>query len=154
MAKDVEDLRIQQAERILPTCPPELERDLTTKREHFTYWPDDRRSDDDDVEAALTRIPHHAAHFGYTRWTNLYSPAEAIIWGDIISGPLAEEFGVPSASGKVVSGIKDVAVMTGEPGGRPPLFTHTKYWDLDDDDKPPEHVVELRKALDLARDRT
>jgi len=151
MAKDVEDLRTQQAQRILPTCPPELELDLTTKREHFTYWPGGRRDKDDDIEAAFTRIPHHAAHFGYTRWTNLYSPSQAIFWGDIISGPLAEEFGTQGRTGNVVSGIKDVAVMTGDT--RPPLFTHTKYWDLGDtDEPPPDHVVALRKALDLARD--
>jgi len=66
---------------------------------------------------------------------------------------LAEEFGIPSRAGNVVVGIRDVPVMTGKPGERPPLFTHTKYWDLGDAETPPDHVVALREALDLARDR-
>lgn len=152
LAADAADLRAQQEARNLPTCPPEMELDRTTDRQHFSYWPGKRRDADNDREARLTRIPHHAAHFGLTRWTNLYSPAHAIFWGDLISGPVAQAFGIPAWAGGTVPGIEDVAVMTGRFGAWP-LFTHTRYWDLDGRTGAavPEHVKALRAALDLAR---
>ena len=156
LAQDESDLRVQQAERILPTCPPVLEWDQTTERDHFSYWAGKRRAEDDDAEAVHTRIPHHAAHFAYTRWTNLYSPAKAIFWGDLVSGPVAEHFGLRVTNGRIVKGIRDIQVLPAGDAGRPrrtPFLTHTKYWSLQGDagEEAPDHIRALRNALDLNR---
>jgi len=69
LAYDRADLRKAQERRVLPTCPPTLEHDDTTKLRHFSY----RTA----RGAAAPRFPHHAALFAFTRWTNLYSPHKA-----------------------------------------------------------------------------
>jgi len=92
MADGHDDLRKQQRERILPTCPPEFEYDGTTNMRHFTYRNEDRTHQDNESEAQLLRTPHFASHFAFTKWTNIYSPAKAVLWGDIVSGPVADQF--------------------------------------------------------------
>ena len=158
LAYDEADMRAQQGQRILPTCPPMLEFDRTTGKRHFTFWPAKRRSRDNSEEAEFFRLPHHAAHFAYTRWTNIYSKSKAILWGDLISGPLAKHFDVEVAGAKL-RGILDIAVLperddAGRPKGSVPFFTHTKYWNADirtgPNDKPvPFHVRILREAIKL-----
>jgi hypothetical protein len=83
---------------------------------------------------------HHAAPFAAVRWTNIYDPARFIFCGDLISGPLAGPFG---------RAIVDVNLA--QIRGQSWTFTHTKYWELDDANAPPPaHIVELRRALNLA----
>jgi len=150
MAHDQADMRRQQDERVLPTCPPVLEKDLRTKLKHFTYWSAKRRSDDDGEEARFTRIPHHAAHFAFTKWTNLYSPSSAVFWGDVLSAPAGGAFGQAGAAGPV-GGIRDIAVLT--PGTtRHRFISHTHYWNLEGHpgNDPPFHVRALRTALNLS----
>ena len=155
MAKSEEDLRDKQERRILPTCPPTLEYDLKTELHHFTY----RTS----ADATAPRMPNHAALFAYTRWTNLYSDHRAIIWGDIISGPLAKVFGLAGHK-KDVGGIRDISVLpqldaSGEPvsGMKRLFFTHNSYWNLErnsEEYRPdvPQHIEELRDALKILRE--
>jgi hypothetical protein len=158
LADSREDLRARQASRVLPVCPPVLEYDGGTKLMHFSYGPA--------KDPTHRRIPHHAALFAYTRWTNLYSDQKMILSGDLISGPLAQVFGlcVPSGSeATVVAGIRDIAVLpeldeAGKPvsGARRRLLTHNHYWDLSKGDPgqggaPPAHIAALRKALRLLR---
>ncbi len=81
-------------------------------------------------------MPHHAAVFGPTRWTNLYFPARLVFWGDVIAGPLVPLFG---------SGIRDVPVRTRRRMG---LLSHTLYWDGGAQGVP-EHIQSLRNAVDL-----
>ena len=158
LAYDEADMRAQQDQRILPTCPPMLEFDRTTDARHFSFWPGKRRSRDNAEEAEFFRLPHHAAHFAYTRWTNIYSKSRAILWGDLISGPLAGHFDA-GVAGTKLRGILDIAVLperdeAGTAKGSVPFFTHTKYWKADistgPTDKPvPFHVRKLREAIKL-----
>ncbi|MEP3427410.1 MAG: hypothetical protein ABJN98_01920 [Roseibium sp.] len=104
MAESLEDLRGRQDRRNLPTCPPALEYDATTKLHHFTYSSRLNR------KAIGPRTPHHAAAFAFTRWTNLYSPEKFIVTGDLISGPLGEAFGLRGERG-LIQGIRDIAVL-------------------------------------------
>ncbi|MBU1495138.1 MAG: hypothetical protein KJ956_14370 [Actinobacteria bacterium] len=120
MAADEVDLREKQRSREFPTCPPELEKGK------FSY-PADR----------VHRWPHHAAVFGPTRWTNLYFPARAVIWGDLIGGPMKLQFG---------RSIRDVPVRTRLRGG---LVSHTLYWVSGCSGRVDSHIRELREALAL-----
>jgi hypothetical protein len=125
LAKDAADLRPKFADRELPRCPPELEETTADNKPVFRFsYPAN----------AAERVPHHAAVFGPTRWTNLYSPNRLIVWGDLIGGPLHHIFG---------AGILDVPVdIQGNAG----LFTHTLYWTPGGDDR---HLASLRRALNL-----
>ena len=153
LAYDKADLRKAQERRVLPTCPPTLEYDDTTKLRHFSY----RTT----KGVAAPRLPHHAALFAYTRWTNLYSPHQTIMWGDIISGPVGPQFSL-DVEGRELSGIRDIAVLPEReradggrpvPGARVPFFSHTKYWMFPTGWKPgasiPHHIATLRRALNL-----
>ena len=124
LARDADDLREKQRSRELPRCLPELEtsRHKPPKR-LFSYLPDKDE-----------RVPHHAAVFAPTRWTNLYFPARFIVIGDMIGGPLARVFG---------KGINDVPVSTRKLFG---FFSHTFYWKPDGKDV---HIEKLRDALNL-----
>lgn len=136
LAKDRPGLVRKIEERILPTCPPYPELDNAGKRA-IAYLP---------TRPFAGRFPmrtlHHAAPFGPTRWTNIYDPHRFILFGDIISGPCAKEFG---------PGVKDVPVTVKGRRGR--IFTHTEYWWWDDKrhrvEGPPEHLKRLREALNL-----
>lgn len=124
LAHDADDLREKQLSRELPRCLPELE---TSKHKPpkrlFSYLPGKKE-----------RVPHHAAVFAPTRWTNLYFPSRFIVIGDMIGGPLARVFG---------RGINDVPVSTRKFSG---FFSHTFYWKPDGKDA---HIKKLRDALNL-----
>ncbi|MFT6450564.1 MAG: hypothetical protein ACJA06_000044 [Halocynthiibacter sp.] len=144
MADDLDDLRAQQGRRILPTCPPVMEFDRKTQRQHIGYRAGDLSKIGKGTSPLDPRMPHHAALFAYTRWSNLYSPHEFIVKGDIVSGPVGGQFG--QSNGDVhISGIKDIPVM------REGFVTHNNYWKLDDGAEAPEHIKLLRKALRLGR---
>jgi hypothetical protein len=81
---------------------------------------------------------HHAAPFAAVRWTNIYDPHRPILKGDIISGPLAPVFG---------AGIRDINLK--ELRGPSSGFSHTLYWTPTADDPNGDHLVALRKAIDL-----
>jgi len=154
MADSHADMRAGQASRILPTCPPVLEYDGTTKLRHFCYGKG--------RAPEQPRLPHHAAPFAYTRWTNLYSDHRAILMGDIISGPLSNAFGL-EVNGHVIRGIRDIAVLPaldqdGNPaqGHARSFFTHGNYWGIDKGTEKirpvvPQHINEIRNALRLLR---
>ncbi|WP_295455152.1 hypothetical protein [uncultured Thiodictyon sp.] len=131
LAKGPEDLAARQADRELPTCPPALEdtREGRTFAHRSSGW------------RGARWIPHHAAPFAPTRWTNLYFPTRFLVRGDPIGGPLAPVFG---------QGIRDLAVQTPVRRG---FFGHTRYWTLAGQGEATSAVVELRRALDLAGDQ-
>ncbi|MEX3008703.1 hypothetical protein [Hoeflea sp. TYP-13] len=154
LAHDEEDLRAQQEKRILPTCPPALEWDAKTKHQHFSY-----QHGSNSTSGEYFRYPHHAAHFAFTRWTNIYSKSKNILWGDIISGPLAYQFNLSTPVTKL-QGILDIPVLPeqdfeGHAKGSVPFFTHTKYWDMtvrtgpNDSWAVPYHIHKLREAINL-----
>lgn len=135
LARDRADLQQKQQDRELPTCLPVLEtvqRDGQTLR-RFTYPPPDA--------PAPYRIPHHAAVFGPTRWTNLYFANRAIVHGDLVGGPLAAIWG---------RGVRDVAVTTPKWFG---FLAHTHYWTQPRDGSVPDCVRQLRQTIDLTDQR-
>lgn len=154
MAESHEDLRTRQATRLLPTCPPVMEYDGKTKLQHFTYSTAKDRAPED------CRMPHHAALFAYTRWTNLFSDEKAILTGDLISGPLGDVFGLDGPMG-VVRGVRDIGVLPAldgqgavAKGHRRSFFSHNNYWAMDKGTETkthviPHHIAELRRALRL-----
>lgn len=154
MVRDRAGLGEAKRQRILPSCPPTLEYDGTTKKHHFTYR-GGLSGLGRDADPAAPRMPHHAAPFAYTRWSNLYSPARAILWGDIISGRLADAFGLEKDGRTVLHGIRDIAVMPGDdpagkriPSDRRPFFPHTRYWTPRAGTESP-HIATLRAVLRL-----
>lgn len=159
LAKDRTALETAKGKRVLPTCPPVLEFDGKTKRRHFTYRTSDVRGEGSPSDPAAPRMPHHAALFAYTRWTNIYSPLRAVVLGDIVSGPLRHLFGLGREDGSPVCGIKDIAVLPSVDGAksdrRRRLFTHLRYWDRDfvraASGEVPRHIAVLREALRLGR---
>jgi hypothetical protein len=89
-------------EREFPTCPPAASQD-----HNLSYGAPGRR------------LFHHGALFGLTRWTNLFFPVRAILWGDLVGGPMQRLFG---------QGVEDVPV-SGAPLGN--IIAHTAYWESD-----------------------
>ena len=112
--------RARAAQRELPLCPP-----LTERGHAFTY----------DPKIGGPVVPHHAAPFAATRWTNIYAPRQNLLWGDVIGGPVAPLFG---------AGVKDVA-LHGEAGRS--FVAHVRYWELGHGDH--EHLEALCAALNL-----
>lgn len=129
LARGEAELRRKIAERELPSCPPALEPILGELR--FSY------------PCAELRLPHHAAPFSATRWTNLYFPCRRTLWGDVIGGPVAPAFG---------PGVKDIPVETTLRGN---LFSHTLYWNFPSPrpapDAPAPWIAALRRALRLVQ---
>jgi hypothetical protein len=122
MAVDAKQLSRKQSQREFPTCPPCLE--TVEQQERFSF------------EKQKVWVPHHAAVFAPTRWTNLYFPCRYTLWGDIIGGPMAPSFG---------RGVRDVAVSTNIRGE---IFSHTLYWTRPEGTAT-AHIQVLRAAVNL-----
>jgi hypothetical protein len=104
-------LLARKRQRELPTCPPQRD----DKGYAYGLKPPV------DIGAGMKftpLLPHHAAPFAVTRWTNLYAPVRWGLFGDIVGGPLAGVFG---------HGIRDIAVRIDGWRGRT-LAAHTAYW--------------------------
>ena len=113
--------RARAAQRELTLCPP-----ITEKGNAFTYEP---------RPGSAFVVPHHAAPFAAVRWTNIYAPRKAILWGDVVGGEVAPLFG---------AGVKDVALEGAVAGD---FIAHTHYWDVDRADD--VHLKALRAAVNL-----
>jgi hypothetical protein len=171
MAYDENELHQMQTIRQFPTCPPTMEFDLKTKQPHFTYLdPSPYRDPKTKKLKQPTRIPHHGAVFGLTRWSNIHSPRHNLIFGDVVSGPVGPQFGLKvrdAKTGKIhkLSGIRDMAVLPErsengvvKPGHSVPFMTHTKYWNMKartgapgTTSGTPHHIQTLRSALNILR---
>jgi hypothetical protein len=128
LARHASELAPKFEGREFPRCLPMLE---VTRRKsgdirRFSYPADESE-----------RVPHHAAVFAPTRWTNIYFPNRLLIRGDLIGGPLRSIFG---------AGVKDIAVHTSLRFG---YLSHTLYW-RGDKKGANAHVEALCDALDLA----
>ena len=78
---------------------------------------------------------HFAAPFAAVRWTNVFDPARRVAQGDMISGPLAPNFG---------RGIVDLDISKGDRPSR--RFSHTRYWNAG---QPAARLATLRQAANL-----
>lgn len=145
LATDKDDLDHKQKMREFPECLPALEQKIRTTEpanRHFTFGPHKAKTNGMEVP-----IPHHAAVFAPTKWTNLYFPSHLIVFGDLIGGPVSRVFG---------SGIRDIPLGTKRLGG---FLSHTHYWDETDwkpspGSKKMESVAALREVLDLTDSRS
>lgn len=157
LEKDKKNLVLQQQDRVLPTCPPTLEKFGNSSPWRVSY---DRKL----KNGEMVRIPHHAAHFAFTRWTNIYSRGIGVVFGDVISGPLADLFGLrlpdsDPARRCQLEGIRDVKVFPSDPDeteGRKldhaRWIAHTQYWKRKPDADPENeeyHILKLREAVNI-----
>jgi hypothetical protein len=128
LTRKPEEFNAKKTERELPACPPILEK--VKGQQRFCY------------PLKQDWVPNHAAVFAPTRWTNLFFPCVATVFGDVIGGPVRPMFG---------RGVQDVPLRTTIRGG---LFTHTAYWSFpagwDETMQAPTHIQALRDALRLA----
>lgn len=91
---------------------------------------------------------HHATALAPVRWTNLHDVTDPALFlrGDMISGPLATDYG---------PGVADLHVRPRRAGhALPRFFTHTLYWTyaLDHAGPAPDHVAVLRDAVNVLDD--
>jgi hypothetical protein len=128
LANDAHELEQRHRDREFPICLPTLE---TLKRSGKTVRRFSYGANDD------IRVPHHAAAFAPTRWTNLYFPCRWIFLGDLVGGEISPVFG---------AGVRDIAVSTNLRGG---FLSHTLYWSCPDSREVLSHIESLREALDL-----
>lgn len=172
LARDVDRLAQLVEERQIATSPP-----LPVEGSDFRYRPDDQRLHVlREVEAQPPGLPHHAAMFAATRWTNIYDRHSKVLLGDIVSGPLQNEPATADLSETDAAadpgmglGIRDrhIRIRRRKPiiPGLGRLFTHTLYWDCEADGilvsceidpayrasgpHPRQHVAVLREAMAL-----
>lgn len=142
LAAGTEDLKIRQSEREVPTSPPYREsldgKALWLARRNGLV---DRKASDCNLfafpvkDAPRTWQLHHAAPFAVVRWTNIFDPAQRIYRGDLISGPMVENFG---------PGIDDIDLR--DVRGQSTRFSHTRYWASD---APEPQLSKVRAALNF-----
>lgn len=143
--------------RELPTCPPHNEESrnnnihqaqgVTRFYSWQKAWTTGRKPNQ---KRYAYRVLYEGAPFAVVRWTNLYFPVKAGMFGDWFGGPLAPLFGC---------GIKDVP-LTGNTQGRPgtkpwrhrlvPAAAHSFYFSFSEDDAEGSAAHEIRRGLDLA----
>jgi hypothetical protein len=132
------DFKALTEERVFPTCPPATENRPSVKDRTpipvFSYAESYR-----DVATRRHKtivLPHHAALFAVTRWTNLYFPFSGFVNGDPVGGPLHRLLG---------RWIVDIPLR--HPGTGVLGFAHGLYWS--DDTPSTAHIEVLRNALML-----
>lgn len=142
LAASAGDLKTRQNEREVPISPPYRE-----ALDRKALWLAKRNGLADAAASAynLFAFPvkdapqfwqlHHAAPFAVVRWTNIFDPAQTIYRGDLISGPLVENFG---------PGILDIDLR--KVRGQSNRFSHTRYWASD---ASADQLSELRAALNF-----
>lgn len=92
---------------------------------------------------------HHAAALCATRWTNIHDESSPIAFpfGDVVSGPIARDFGpgVVDVKVRIIRQIGPLAAIL------PRLFTHTLYWTYKAAGQTPApvHIRTLRDAINL-----
>lgn len=123
IARDGPGLRTMIEGREDPTCPPEPDGPGSSA---FSY----------PRPGAPGTVPHHAAPFGPTVWTNIYFTNPAILLGDVVGGETAPQLG---------HGIADVRIERGKA-----VFRHLDYWSKPKRTRPPAPWIKaLRAALNL-----
>jgi hypothetical protein len=140
LAHDSESLEHKAKTREYPCCFPVLEQKIRTtdpSNRHFSYTLKPNKTNGQAI-----KIPHHAALFALTRWSNIYFPCKAIVWGDLIGGPIPEILGKYVLNRPVGTNI------------RKGFLTHLCYWKPSKwkpkpGDARQQAVKALREALDL-----
>lgn len=135
-------------ERTLPTCPPIFEQGDNRYR-------DDSNSNTYLYQAGHSTRAHHATPFAVVRWSNIFDWRVFGFFGDFVSGPLKQLFGV---------GIADyhIRLYHGAANQFTRYVTHTLYWKSKKVtshpagertkttvSNTPYHVALLRSAVDM-----
>ncbi|HEY9056586.1 MAG TPA: hypothetical protein VIN77_05500 [Aurantimonas sp.] len=172
LARDLDRLAQLVEERQIATSPP-----LPVEGNDFRYRPDDHRLHLlHAIKEQPPGLPHHAAMFAATRWTNIYDRHSKVLLGDIVSGPVqsepaSTELREPDAAKDpgMGLGIRDrhIRIRRRSPiiPGLGRFFTHTLYWDCKAEGilvcgdihpayrasgpHPRQHVEVLREAMAL-----
>ena len=130
LAKGRKEFETRKEQREFSAAPPRLE------QRGFTYY---QMSRDPAKRRRGIRVPHHAAPFCATVWTNLHFGNRLLLWGDLIGGPVAPQFG---------DGVRDIKVRTSIRWG---FLSHTQYWSADAKLGQDGALAALCRTLDLAR---
>jgi len=109
LAGSPEDFNGRVTDLELPTCPPRGPTAPFSRQDMYLV----------DGRLRSIRLPISAAPFAMTRWTNIYAPARALVFGDPIGGPIAPVFG---------PGVLDVPVRLTRWWRRNLPWAHTGYW--------------------------
>ena len=155
-----DDLFIDQVQtyRRYPLCPPQSVNGESVPYK-FTF------------DHGAHEVPHHAALFAATTWTNLFFPSRGVIWGDLIGGVISAPLAGKIASDAVASrpqrrglgpGVLDCALQHDRRLGP---FNHNDYWpwpswagfrtkvcEPDKTAQPPQHIRMLRSAFHFFED--
>ncbi|MBT1698401.1 hypothetical protein KK083_16040 [Fulvivirgaceae bacterium PWU4] len=108
MAETKEMFKERKRERELPSNPPQQEKNKT-----ISYSQPFSRDPDSTVRDTPMEIIHHAGHFAFTRWHNLYYKR------DYVGGPAREIFG---------AGMLDKQLTSTSWKDSLPFLMHTNYW--------------------------
>jgi hypothetical protein len=128
ITRKVEQFRRRVDLRELPTCPPQPDQDSRTEPPAFSHpW-------------GGRKVLYHAAPFAVVRWTNLWFPANARLFGDNFGGALAPLFG---------PGIRDIKLTKNDWKTRVPGWAHARYYSYPDVNDEGTVTAELRSALGL-----
>ncbi len=131
-----------KVQRVLPACPPVTE-ELPRDAEPGRFAPISYHRSFTDITTGQRRtvtLPHQAGMFALTRWTNLYFPFRAPMWGDPVAGPVAPQFG---------NWVRDISLPHYSGNQRGVMgFAHTRYWQKQVHGSN-SHIDALRKALQL-----
>lgn len=114
------DFGARRTRRELPTSPPEAD---SENPDRFSFQ-----------TGSSLRIPHHAAVFGPTVWTNVYFRDRLFVFGDLIGGQVGRHFG---------PGVLDVELP---PAWR---FQHVDYWKDPREGTRVAWIDALRRAVNL-----
>ena len=155
-----DDLFIDQVQtyRRFPLCPPHS---TQSAGEPYSF----------SFPHGAQKMPHHAALFAATTWTNLFFPSKGVVWGDLIGGKISAPLGDKIASGPGATrperrglgiGILDCPVQHDERLGP---FNHNDYWPWPSwkgfrntvrepiaAAAPPQHIRMLRSAFHFFED--
>lgn len=91
---------------------------------------------------------HHAAVFAPVRWSNIYSKTSMLAFGDIISGPVGQQFLPPQDNAPArasIGPVKEIQIRW----DLADFFTHTKYWQFRDAPQQNIHLEKLRDELNF-----
>lgn len=130
LARSPDDLAALVGELELPSCPPHRGSADLTRAERYLVEGSQR----------TVRMLNHAAPFAITRWTNVYVPTTAIVFGDPIGGPVAPMLG---------DGIRDVPVSASTWIRAHSPLAHTSYWLRAGPNGGTRAIEVLVKAIDL-----
>jgi hypothetical protein len=108
ITRDKAEFGKRKQQREFPTCPPIIDED-----EKGFFYPKVFTNQNDGIKTSVN-VLHHAAHFGMTKWTNMYFA------NDYVGGELQSHFG---------AGVEDVPLRAkGWFNRNLPLWSHTLYW--------------------------